>query len=184
MPRTNRRADGTIAGSPGKVTEVSTVTAPLPVRLPANHRRLHHVPVADDVRVRPPDRWDARIKGRGVVGVGEAADLIHKAQLAWMPAVERRRYALTGPPPPGWFTDMQPAPWIDGHVIGEGQKLAGVSLVRVPSVTVPPGQDIHVPAQTRGHVPPDVPPPDTGTRPRPDPATTRRPGKHRAAGPR
>ncbi len=131
----------------------------------------------------PRIEWDARIKGRGVVGVGEAADLIHKAQLAWMPAVERRRYALTGPPPPGWFTDMQPAPWIDGHVIGEGQKLAGVSLVRVPSVTVPPGQDIHVPAQTRRHVPPDVPPPDTGTRPRPDPATTRRPGKHRAAGP-
>ena len=131
----------------------------------------------------PRIEWDARIKGRGVVGVGEAADLIHHAQLAWMPAAERRRYALTGPPPPDWFTDMQPAPWIDGHVISEGRKLAGVSLVDVPPVGVPPGQDIHVPAQTRRDVPPDVPPPDTATGPRPDPATTRRPGKHRAAGP-
>jgi hypothetical protein len=42
-----------------------------------------------------------------------------------MPAAERRRYALTGPPPPGWFTDMRPAPWIDGNVISEGRKLAG-----------------------------------------------------------
>lgn len=33
-----------------------------------------------------------------MVGVGEAEDLIHQAQLAWMPAAERRRYALTGPP--------------------------------------------------------------------------------------
>lgn len=86
----------------------------------------------------PRIEWVARIKGRGVVGVGEAADLIHHAQLAWMPAAERRRYALTGPPPPQWFTDMQPAPWIDGHVISEGQKLAGVSLVRVLPVGVPP----------------------------------------------
>ena len=127
----------------------------------------------------PPIEWDARIKGRGVVGVGEAADLIHHAQLAWMPAAERRRYALTGPPPPDWFTQMRPAPWIDGHVISEGRKLAGVSLVDVPPVAVPPGQDIHVPAQTRLH----VPPPDTGTRPRPDPGTTGLVGKHRAAGP-
>ncbi len=78
---------------------------------------------------------------------------------------------------------MRPAPWIDGHVISEGRKLAGVSLVDVPPVGVPPGQDIHVPAQTRRDVPPDVPPPDTGTGPQPDPATTRRAGKHRAAGP-
>ncbi len=76
---------------------------------------------------------------------------------------------------------MRPAPWIDGHVISEGRKLAGVSQVRVPDVPVPPGPDIHVPAQTRRHVPPDVPPPDTG--PAPEPAATRRPGKHRAAGP-
>ncbi len=48
----------------------------------------------------PRIEWDARIKGRGVVGVGEAADLIHHAQIAWMSAAERRRYALTGPPPP------------------------------------------------------------------------------------
>ena len=131
----------------------------------------------------PRIEWDARIKGRGVVGVGEAADLIHHAQLAWMPAAERRRYALTGPPPPGWFTAMQPAPWIDAHVVGEGRKLAGVSLVRIPPVGVPPGQDIPVPAQTRRHVPPDVPPPDSATGPQPEPAATRRPGKHRAAGP-
>ncbi len=131
----------------------------------------------------PRIEWDARIKGRGVVGVGEATDLIHHAQLAWMSAAERRRYALTGPPPPQWFTGMQPAPWIDGHVISEGRKLAGVSLVDVPPVAVPPGQDIHVPAQTRRDVPPDVPPPDTATGPQPDPEATRRPGKHRAAGP-
>ena len=131
----------------------------------------------------PRIEWDARIKGRGVVGVGEAADLIHHAQLAWMPAAERRRYALTGPPPPGWFTEMRPAPWIDGHVISEGRKLAGVSRVDVPPIGVPPGQDIHVPAQTRRDVPPDVPPPDTGTEPQPRPATTGRVGRHRAAGP-
>jgi hypothetical protein len=101
-----------------------------------------------------PIQWDTRIKGRGVVGIGEAGELIHHAQLAWMPAAERRRYALTGPAPPDWFTSMQPAPWIDGHVISEGRKLAGVSLVGVPDVPVPPGPDIHVPAQTRSDVPP------------------------------
>ena len=132
----------------------------------------------------PRIEWDARIKGRGVVGVGEAEDLIHHAQLAWMPAAERRRYALTGPPPPDWFTDMQPAPWIDGHVISEGRKLAGVSLVRVPDAGVPPGQDIHVPAQTRRHVPPDVPPPGPGTVAPPVPATTRRAGQAPRRGPR
>ena len=52
----------------------------------------------------PPIEWDARIKGRGVVGIGEASSLIHHAQIAWLPAAERRRYALTGPPPPDWFT--------------------------------------------------------------------------------
>jgi hypothetical protein len=76
----------------------------------------------------PRIEWDARIKGRGVAGIGEAEDLIHAAQLTWMPATERRRYALTGPPPADWFTNMQPAPWIDEQVIGEGRKLAGVSL--------------------------------------------------------
>ena len=34
----------------------------------------------------PRIEWDARIKGRGVVGVGEAEELIHHAQIAWMPA--------------------------------------------------------------------------------------------------
>ena len=52
----------------------------------------------------PPIEWDARIKGRGVVGIGEASSLIHHAQIAWMPAAERRRYALSGPPPPDWFS--------------------------------------------------------------------------------
>ena len=42
-----------------------------------------------------------RIKGRGVVGIGEAEELIHHAQIAWMPVEERRRYALTGPEAPG-----------------------------------------------------------------------------------
>ena len=47
-----------------------------------------------------------------------------------------------------------------------------------------PTQDIHVPAQRSPDVPPDVPPPDTGTGPQPELAPdTRRPGKHRAAGP-
>ena len=50
----------------------------------------------------PPIEWDARIKGRGVVGIGEASSLIHHAQIAWLPAAERRRYALSGPPPPDW----------------------------------------------------------------------------------
>lgn len=57
-----------------------------------------------------PVQWDTRIKGRGVVGIGEAEELIHHAQIAWMPAEERRRYALTGPEPPAWFTAMRPAP--------------------------------------------------------------------------
>jgi hypothetical protein len=130
----------------------------------------------------PRIEWDARIKGRGVVGVGEAENLIHQAQLTWMPAEERRRYALTGPPPPDWFTAMQPAPWIDGHVISEGRKLAGVSLVDVPPVGVPPGQRIYVPAQTRRHVPPDVPPPSPPAWLRPGTEVTRPDGKH--AGPR
>ena len=84
-------------------------------------------------------------------------------------------------PPPDWFTDMRPAPWIDGHVISEGRKLAGVSLVDVPLIGVPPGQDIHVPAQTRWDVPSDVPPPDTGTRPLVLPGPARRAGRHRAS---
>ena len=89
----------------------------------------------------PPIQWDTRIKGRGAVGIGEAEELIHHAQLAWMPAKERRRNALTDPPPPQWFTDMQPAPWITEHVISEGRKLAGASLVYLPPdhpLDVPP----------------------------------------------
>jgi hypothetical protein len=128
----------------------------------------------------PRIEWDTRIKGRGVVGVGEADDLIHAAQLTWMPAEERRRYALTGPPPPDWFTGMRPAPWIDARVISEGRKLAGVSLVDVPLVGVPPGPDIHVPAQTRRTVPPAVPPPDRPVWPMASHGPARRAGRHRA----
>ncbi|HVT69960.1 MAG TPA: hypothetical protein VHF26_19570, partial [Trebonia sp.] len=113
----------------------------------------------------PPIEWDTRIKGRGVVGIGEAPSLIHHAQIAWLPAAERRRYALTGPPPPDWHAQMRPAPWITPRVLAEGRKLAGASLVTLPAspvpalpaVPVPPGQQPPPPAQT----PPGVPPPDT-----------------------
>ena len=110
----------------------------------------------------PPIEWDARIKGRGVVGIGEASSLIHHAQIAWLPAAERRRYALTGPPPPDWFTQMRPAPWITPRVLAEGRKLAGASLVTLPAspvpalaaVPVPPGQQVSPPAETLPGVPP------------------------------
>ena len=136
----------------------------------------------------PPIQWDTRIKGRGVVGIGEAEELIHHAQIAWMPAEERRRYALTGPPPPGWFTGMQPAPWITGHVISEGRKLAGASLVRLAGdvdvpAGVPPATQPLVPGQRRPDVPAGVPPPDTPARPRPVPGPARQAGRHRAPGP-
>ena len=110
----------------------------------------------------PPIEWDARIKGRGVVGIGEASSLIHHAQIAWLPAAERRRYALTGPPPPDWHADMRPAPWITPRVLAEGRKLAGASLVTIPAspvpalaaVPVPPGQQVSPPAETLSGVPP------------------------------
>jgi hypothetical protein len=110
----------------------------------------------------PPIEWDARIKGRGVVGIGEASSLIHHAQIAWLPAAERRRYALTGPPPPDWFTDLRPAPWITPRVLAEGRKLVGASLVTIAAsqvpvlvgVPVPPGQQVPPPAETLSDVPP------------------------------
>ena len=110
----------------------------------------------------PPIEWDARIKGRGVVGIGEASSLIHHAQIAWLPAAERRRYALTGPPPPDWHAQMRPAPWITPRVLEEGRKLAGASLVTIPAgpvpalaaVPVPPGQHPSPPAETPSGVPP------------------------------
>jgi hypothetical protein len=112
----------------------------------------------------PPIEWDARIKGRGVVGIGEASSLIHHAQIAWLPGAERRRYALSGPPPPDWFTDLRPAPWITPRVLAEGRKLAGASLVTIPAspvpalaavpVPVPPGQQAPPPAETLSGVPP------------------------------
>jgi hypothetical protein len=97
-----------------------------------------------------------------VVGIGEAPSLIHHAQIAWMPAAERRRYALTGPPPPDWHAGMRPAPWITPRVLAEGRKLAGASLVTVPAspvpalaaVPVPPGQHPPPPAETPSGVPP------------------------------
>ena len=135
----------------------------------------------------PPIQWDTRIKGRGVVGIGEAEELIHHAQLAWMPAEERRRYALTGPPPPQWFTSTQPAPWITAHVITEGSKLAGASLVRLPDESasgphtdappdVPPATTPLVPAQRHPGVPAGVPPPDNQARPLAIPGPARRAG--------
>jgi hypothetical protein len=110
----------------------------------------------------PPIEWDARVKGRGVVGIGEASSLIHHAQIAWLPAAERRRYALSGPPPPDWFAEMRPAPWITPRVLDEGRKLAGASLVTIPAnpapvlvaVPVPPGQQVPPPAETLSGVPP------------------------------
>ena len=109
-----------------------------------------------------PIEWDARIKGRGVVGIGEASSLIHHAQIAWLPAAERRRYALSGPPPPDWHAEMRPAPWITPRVLAEGRKLAGASLVTIPAdpvpalaaVPVPPGQQKSSPAKTVSGVPP------------------------------
>jgi len=130
-----------------------------------------------------PIQWDTRIKGRGVVGIGEAEELIHHAQIAWMPAEERRRYALTGPAPPDWFTAMRPAPWITEHVISEGRKLAGVSLVRLDGDVppdVPPTTIPLVPAQRGPDVPADVPPPDTLALPSAVLEPARRAGRHRA----
>ena len=97
----------------------------------------------------PPIEWDARIKGRGVVGIGEATSLIHHAQIAWLPAAERRRYALTGPPPPGWFADLRPAPWITPRVLAEGRKLAGASLVTIPANSSLALAAVHVPPGSR-----------------------------------
>ena len=120
----------------------------------------------------PPIEWDARIKGRGVVGIGEASSLIHHAQIAWLPAAERRRYALTGPPPPDWFAEMRPAPWITPRVLAEGRKLAGASRVTIPAsavpalvaVPVPPGQQVPPAAEIPPGVPPwDAPADQTGT---------------------
>jgi hypothetical protein len=102
----------------------------------------------------PPVEWDARVKGRGAVGIGEAPSLIHHAQIAHLPAADRRRYALTGPPPPDWHASGQPAPWITPRVLAEGQRLAGTSIITSPGVPVPPGQNAPRPAQT----PPAVPP--------------------------
>jgi hypothetical protein len=116
----------------------------------------------------PPIEWDARIKGRGVVGIGEASSLIHHAQIAWLPAAERRRYALSGPPPPDWHAGMRPAPWITPRVLEEGRKLAGASLVTLPgspvpalaAVPVPPGQEVPPPAGILSGIPPGDTPAD------------------------
>ena len=106
----------------------------------------------------PPVEWDARIKGRGAVGIGEAPSLIHHAQIAHLPHAERRAYALTGPPPPAWHGHGQPAPWITPRVLAEGNKLAGTSIITPEHVPVPPGQRIPQPAETASAVPPwDIP---------------------------
>jgi hypothetical protein len=123
----------------------------------------------------PRIEWDTRIKGRGVVGVGEAENLIHAAQLTWMPAEERRRYALTGPPPPDWFTAMRPAPWIDARVISEGRKLAGCpwSMSR-PSMSHPDQTSTYLRKHAGLSCPPSRP---RTTRPGPWPASPRPPGR-------
>jgi hypothetical protein len=100
----------------------------------------------------PPVEWDARIKGRGAVGIGEAPSLIHHAQITHLPAPERRRYALTGPLPPDWHANGQPAPWITPRVISEGQRLAGTSIITAPDAPVPPGQHAPQPGETAGTV--------------------------------
>lgn len=102
----------------------------------------------------PPVEWDARIKGRGAVGIGEAPSLIHHAQIAHLPHAQRRAYALSGPPPPGWHAHGQPAPWITPRVIAEGNKLAGTSIITPEHFPVPPGQRIPQPAETLSAVPP------------------------------
>ena len=50
---------------------------------------------------------------------------------------------------------MQPAPWITGHVISEGRKLAGASLVHLPAGDLPDDVPPDVPAD----VPPGTAPP-------------------------
>ena len=109
-----------------------------------------------------------------MVGIGEASSLIHHAQIAWLPAAERRRYALTGPPPPDWHANMQPAPWITAPRLAEGRKLAGASLVTIPASPVlpwplslsRPDRTAPPPAET----PPGVPPWDTTAAPADAPA--------------
>jgi len=102
----------------------------------------------------PPIEWDARVKGRGAVGIGEAPSLIHHAQITHLPHAQRRAYALTGPPPPPWHANGQPAPWITTRVITEGQKLAGTTIITPEHVPVPPGQHTPQPAETPSAVPP------------------------------
>ncbi len=121
-----------------------------------------------------------------MVGIGEAEDLIHHAQLAWMPAEERTPLRPDRTPPPDWFTGMRPAPWITGHVIAEGRKLAGASLVHIGGdvpADVPPETPPLVPAQRSPDVPPGVPHPDQPTRPLPVSGAARRAGRHRAPDP-
>jgi hypothetical protein len=80
---------------------------------------------------------------------------------------------------------MLPAPWITPHVIAEGRKLAGASLVHLndgPDSVPPdvqPATPALIPAQRRPDVPADVPPPDNSARPLAVSSPTRRAGRHR-----
>ena len=52
-------------GPPAEPAAVRRLRQPRPVRLPADHRGLHHLAVADDVRVRAPDRMGCPDQGPG-----------------------------------------------------------------------------------------------------------------------
>ena len=131
----------------------------------------------------PPIEWDARIKGRGVVGIGEAAepDPPRPDRLD-----ARRRTPPLRPDRPAapGLVHRHAARPVDRRPRDRRGPQARRGLPgRCPAdVRVPPGQDIPVPAQTRRHVPPDVPPPDTGDRTSAGPA--RRPGGPASTGPR
>lgn len=98
-------------------------------------------------------KWNSNIKGRGVVGRGEVEEQIHLAQIAFMEPEEQRRYAMTGPKVPQWYTELKSAPWITKSVISEGAKIAGAHLVS------PSGLEWDSPANTDANVPGTVPVP-------------------------
>lgn len=98
----------------------------------------------------PQIKWNSKIKGRGVVGFGESEEEIQEAQIVWLSPEEGRKLALSGPPAPEWFTNMETAPWVTREVLEEADKLAAVSRVSLPArpMYVPPKTDDHVPAHT------------------------------------
>ena len=201
------RAPAAGRGAPAEPAVVRRLRQPRQLRLPAHHRRLHRLAVADDVRVRAADRMGRPDQGPGRGRHRGSPALIHHAQIAWLPAAERRRYALTGPPPPDWFTDMQPAPWITAARAGRRPQ-ARRRLPRppprrrdvpadVPPATATPGTSAKTPrcparCPAPGHPRPLPAPPDRpgSAAPRPGPVGDGQPvtstgtgGRHRAATP-